>query len=51
MGQKLTTGTIHLTDAASLLEFDFSGQLRSKGVYYLTLQTDQLHKTFRIVRE
>jgi hypothetical protein len=51
VGQKLAAGTMHVTDASSLLEFDFSGQLRSKGVYYLRLEGSQVQKVFRIVRE
>jgi hypothetical protein len=49
VGGKLAEGTV--TDAASLLVFDFSRQLRTSGLYYLMLDGANVHQVFRIMRK
>jgi hypothetical protein len=51
VGKKVAAGTIHLTKPGDLLAFDFSSQLRSRGVYYLRLEGAHVQKVFRIMRE
>jgi hypothetical protein len=49
-GSKLAEGTIDLANKSSLLEFDFSGQIRAAGVYYLRVEGANVHQVFKIMR-
>jgi hypothetical protein len=51
MGRKLAEGTINLTNAGTLLEFDFSRQIRDPGLYYLRLAGDNVGQEFKIMRK
>jgi hypothetical protein len=51
VGRKLAEGTVNLNKAGTLLEFDFSRQLRASGLYYLKLEGVTGQQTFKIMRK
>jgi hypothetical protein len=51
VGRELAEGTVNLANAGNLLEFDFSRQLRSTGLYYLRIEEANGYQVFKIMRK
>jgi hypothetical protein len=51
VGKKLAGGKVTGTDAAALLEFDFSRQMPAIGVYYLHLESKKAKAVLKLMRQ
>ncbi|MBK0403372.1 PKD domain-containing protein [Adhaeribacter sp. BT258] len=50
VGYTLTNGTMEKKHETNLIEFDFSPQIRTAGIYYLLLQSSNSYRLFKVVR-